>query len=226
MNAKQAIFDELGDLFGATSEESDAVSNEESGADDGELFLTEEVEGMEAVNEDDSDTTSDTSDAEPDTSDSTAEIDDDSTSDDDSVAVDDGSDDESTDVSDDASDDGSDAGGSANPPDLFDSIYETAASQQESGGETSVEGSGRELTDEERDACIEAATDAITETKMSPEALDWGLNFIQRMYDEKNAKIRARIDSLDWASAKARWEQEDAEEAAREQEERDRYLQA
>ena len=187
MNAKQAIFDELGDLFGATSEESDAVSNEESGADDGELFLTEEVEGMEAVNEDESDADSG----------STAEI----------------------------GNDG-DAGGSANPPDLFDSIHATAASQQESGVETSAEGSGRELTDEERDACIEAATDAITETKMSPEALDWGLNFIQRMYDEKNAKIRARIDSLDWASAKARWEQEDAEEAAREQEERDRYLQA
>lgn len=196
MNAKQAIFDELGDLFGATSEESDAVSNEESGADDGGLFLTEEVEGMEAVNEDDSDAASDTSD-------STAEIDDDSTS-----------------------DDGSDAGGSANPPDLFDSIYATAASQQEPGVESSAEGSGRELTDEERDACIEAATDAITETKMSPEALDWGLNFIQRMYDEKNAKIRARINSLDWASAKARWEQEDAEEAAREQEEKDRFLQA
>lgn len=203
MNAKQAIFDELGDLFGATSEESDAVSNEKSGADDGELFLTEEVEGMEAVNEEDSDAASDTSDAEPGTSDSSAEIDDNSTS-----------------------DDGSDAGGSANPQDLFDSIYATAASQQEPGAETSAEGSGRELTDEERDACIEAATDAITETKMSPEALDWGLNFIQRMYDEKNAKIRARIDSLDWASAKARWEQEDAEEAAREQEERDRYLQA
>ena len=204
MNAKQAIFDELGDLFGATSEESDAVSNEESGADDGELFLTEEVEGMEAVNEDDSDAASDTSD-------STAEIEDDS------VAVDDGTDDES--------DDSSDAGGSANPPDLFDSVYATAASQKEPGTATDLEGSGRELTDEERDACIEAATDAITETKMSPEALDWGLNFIQRMYDEKNAKIRARIDSLDWASAKARWEQEDAEEAAREQEERDRYLQ-
>ena len=183
MNAKQAIFDELGDLFGATSEESDTVSNEESGADDGELFLTEEVEGMEAVNEDDSD------------------------------------------ISDDASDDGSDAGGSANPPDLFDFIDATAASQQEPGAETSTEWAGRELTDEERDACIEAATDAITETKMSPEALDWGLNFIQRMYDEKNAKIRARINSLDWASAKARWEQEDAEEAAREQEERDRYIQ-
>lgn len=204
MNAKQAIFDELGDLFGVTSEESDAVSNEESGADDGGLFLTEEVEGMESVNEDDSDAASDTSDA-------TAEIDDDS------VAVDDGSDDES--------DDGSDAGGIANPPDLFDSINATAASQKEPETATDIEGSGRELTDEERDACIEAATDAITETKMSPEALDWGLNFIQRMYDEKNAKIRARIDSLDWASAKARWEQEDAEEASREQEERDRYLQ-
>jgi hypothetical protein len=162
MNAKQAIFDELGDLFGATSQKSDAVSNEERGTDDGELFLTEEVEGMEAVNEDESD-----------------------------------------------ADSGS-----------------TAASQQESGTSTDIEDSGRELTDEERDACIEAATDAITETKMSPEALDWGLNFIQRMYDEKNAKIRARIDSLDWASAKARWEQEDAEEAAREQEERDRYLQS
>ena len=175
MNAKQAIFDELGDLFGSTSEASDAVSNEEMGADDGELFLTEEVEGMEAVNEDDSD---------------------------------------------------ADSGGSANPPDLFDSIYATAASQQEPGTATDIEGSNRELTDEERDACIEAATDAITETKMSPEALDWGLNFIQRMYDEKNAKIRERINSLDWASAKARWEQEDAEEAAREQEARDRYLQA
>lgn len=219
MNAKQAIFDELGDLFGAISEESDAVSNEDSGADDGELFLTEEVEGMETVNEDDSDADSDTSYAEPDTSDLTAEIDDDS------VAVADGSDDESTEVSDDTSDNGSDEGGSANPPDLFDSIYATVASQQEPGVETSAEGSGRELTDEERDACIEAATDAITETKMSPEALDWGLNFIQRMYDEKNAKIRARIDSIDWASAKARWEQEDAEDAAREQEERDRYIQ-
>lgn len=185
MNAKQAIFDELGDLFGATSEESDAVSNEERVADDGELFLTEEVEGMEAVNEDESDADSV----------STAEI----------------------------GDDG-DAGGSANPPNLFDSIYATAASQQEPGTATDKEGSGRDLTDEERDACIEAATDAITETKMSPEALDWGLNFIQRMYDEKNAKIRARINSLDWASAKARWEQEDAEEASRDMEERENFL--
>lgn len=222
MNAKQAIFDELGDLFGATSEDSDTVSNEENGTDDGELFLTEEVEGMEAVNEDDSDAASDTSDAEPDDFDSTAEIDDDSISDDESVAVDDGLNDESTDTS----DDGSDASGSANPPDLFDSIYTIASSQQNPGTESGVESSDRELTDEERDACIEAATDAITETKMSPESLDWGLNFIQRMYDEKNAQIRARINSLDWASAKARWEQEDAEEAARDNEERDRFLQA
>lgn len=190
MNAKQAIFDELGDLFGVISED-----------DDGGLFLTEEVEGMQAVNEDEPDDASDASDAKSGVSDLTAE--DDSNS---------------------ASDDEGGAGGGAKPPDLFDSIYSTAVSQQEPGTATDIEGSGRELTDEERDACIEAATDAITETKMSPEALDWGLNFIQRMYDEKNAKIRERINSIDWASAKARWEQEDAEEASREMEEREQFL--
>lgn len=190
MNAKQAIFDELGDLFGVISED-----------DDGGLFLTEEVEGMQSVNEDEPDDASDASDAKSVVSDLTAE--DDSNS---------------------ASDDEGDAGGGAKPPDLFDSIYSTAVSQQEPGTATDIEGSGRELTDEERDACIEAATDAITETKMSPEALDWGLNFIQRMYDEKNAKIRERINSIDWASAKARWEQEDAEEASREMEEREQFL--
>ena len=187
MNAKQAIFDELGDLFSATPQENNIGSSEESNADDDIVLLTEAEEGMEAVNEYESDADSG----------STAEI----------------------------GDDG-DAVGGTNPPDLFDSIYATAAFQQDNGADTSKEWSDSELTDEERDACIEAATEAITETKMSPEELDWGLNFIQRMYDEKNAKIRARINSIDWASAKARWEQEDAEEAAREQEERDRYLQA
>ena len=184
MNAKQAIFDELGDLFGNTLEQNDAMSAQKNNDDDDIVLLTEAEEGMEAVNEDDADADSDATD----------EIDEES-----------------------------DADGSGNPPDIFESIFSNVAPNEEPGAGTGIDDA--ELTPEECNACIEAATEAITSTKMEPEQLNWGLDFINRMYDKQIEKIRAMRQNIDWDAVRDEWAQEDADNAAREQEERDRYLQ-
>ena len=81
-----------------------------------------------------------------------------------------------------------------------------------------------EMTVEEIDACIEAAEDAMTDTKMSPEIFDWGLDFIKKMSAEKIAQIKAKIESIDWDAARERWAKEEEEEEEQERAEKEKFL--
>ena len=69
------------------------------------------------------------------------------------------------------------------------------------------------LSGEEIDACIEAATDAMESRKMPPEVFQWGLDYMKKMYADKDAQMRARMASIDWDAARARWAKEEEEEA-------------
>lgn len=224
MNAKEAICAEMGDLFldNPTVVAQDATMNKE---EEGLLVSADD-------NTFDTASTWDESDDEDSSDDSEAFADD--TSDD---IADDTSDDISDDTSDDTSDDDdsmsddfegsddsdSDATADAPVPSLFD-YFDNGDDSDDASASLGANAVASDMTDEDRDACIEAADAAMTDPKMPPEIFDWGLDFIRKMYEEKDAQLRAKIESIDWNAARARWAQEAAQEEEQERAEREKYL--
>ena len=51
---------------------------------------------------------------------------------------------------------------------------------------------------------------------MTTEIFDWGLDSIRKKYEEEDERLRAKIASIDWEAAKARWAREEREEAEKE----------
>ena len=51
---------------------------------------------------------------------------------------------------------------------------------------------------------------------MTTEIFDWGLDSIRKKYEEEDTRLRAKIASIDWEAARARWAAEAAAEEERE----------
>lgn len=105
--------------------------------------------------------------------------------------------------------------------DLFDFVDEIVAQKQD--GEAASNDSVA-MTNEEREACIEAASDAMMSRRMAPPEFEWGLDFIKKMYEDENAAIQARIDAVDRDAVRAEYAAEEAKEEAEEQKERERFI--
>lgn len=101
------------------------------------------------------------------------------------------------------------------------SIFDTFKEDEESVDNADTTGN---MTDEEIDACIDAADDAMNDTKMPPEIFDWGLDYIRKMYEEKDARLRAKIAAIDWNAARERWATEAEDEEEQERAEREKFL--
>ena len=77
---------------------------------------------------------------------------------------------------------------------------------------------------QDRIACIKAANQAMLYNEMSPEAAQWGQNFIDRMFKEMSAQMQANIDKINWEEEAARSEQEDAEAERQAEDQRNKML--
>lgn len=82
----------------------------------------------------------------------------------------------------------------------------------------------RDMSYQERIACIKAANQAMLYNNMSPEASQWGYDFIDKMYREMSDQMQANIDKINWEEEAARSEQEDAEEEQQANSQRDKML--
>ena len=216
MNAKEAICAEMGDLFldNPTVVAQDATMNKE---EEGLLVSADDNTFDTASTWDESDAEDSSDDSEAFADDTSDDISDDTSDDDDSMSDDfEGSDDFD-------SDSDSDATADAPVPSLFDH-FDNGDNSDDASASLGDNAVASDMTDEDRDACIEAADAAMTDPKMPPEIFDWGLDFIRKMYEEKDAQLRAKIESIDWNAARARWAQEAAQEEEQERAEREKYL--
>ena len=73
-----------------------------------------------------------------------------------------------------------------------------------------------EMSNDEIDACIEVINMSVASVEMPRVSFDWAMDILNRLYDERLARIRAMRNSIDWEAARACWAQEEAEEKARE----------
>lgn len=96
--------------------------------------------------------------------------------------------------------------------------------QPREGDEKRAEEVLPQMTKEEIAASIEAANEAMDTTKMSPESLDWGLDFLKKMYQQQNEQLRARLAQIDRNAARARYKAMADEEEARENADREQFL--
>lgn len=158
MTAKQAIFDELGDLFSNMPVANDEKEKPSEQSQEDDILVSEDIEfePVEEAEEEISDTQADNSD-------------------------------DSQDESDD---------------DIF----------------------SKPMSYEEIHANIQAASQAMLYDEMSPEAINWGQNFIHKMGEKLLAKIRADVDNIDYEALAAQIEQDFAESEAKEQEEVEQML--
>lgn len=73
-----------------------------------------------------------------------------------------------------------------------------------------------EMSNDEIDACIEVINMSVASVEMPRVSFDWAMDILNKLYDERLARIRAMRNSIDWEAARACWAQEEAEEEAME----------
>ena len=79
-------------------------------------------------------------------------------------------------------------------------------------------------TPEEQGACIEAAVEAMNDKKMPKKLFDWGLDYIEKMGNAQADTLWDEWEAIDKEELRRQFEQMDAEDEAKEQAEKERFL--
>lgn len=110
---------------------------------------------------------------------------------------------------------------------FFDSIAEEETTASE-GEESKIEPVPQEeissLSDEELKACITATNDALASKNIPKKIFDWGLDYLEKMYDEQNKRLEQKLNSVNREEARAYFKKEADEEERADAESRAEYI--